>query len=133
MQRQSIKRQAILDCIKESKAHPTAEQIYNELKPAFPDLSLATVYRNINQLEESGLVRHVGTVLGRERYDADVSVHSHAVCVKCGRMIDVRDIELPIDLIERAQKDTGFSILCSDLQFSGICNDCMKEGCDDGK
>ena len=127
MQRQSAKRQAILDCLKNQTAHPTAEQIYAQLKPSFPDLSLATVYRNLKQLEESGAVRSVGAVDGKERYDANMTVHSHAVCIKCGKILDLHDILIPQEIIDAAQNATGFSILCSDFRFTGICEDCRKE------
>ena len=70
MRRHSRKRDAILQCIKESREHPSAEWIYTQLKPEHPDLSLGTVYRNLALFRESGEVVSVATVNGVERLDA---------------------------------------------------------------
>jgi len=122
MQRQSKKRQAILDCLKASHEHPTAEWIYESLKPDFPDLSLATVYRNLGQLEEHGFIRTVCTVMGKERFDGDIHDHTHAVCIKCGSVTDVADISLPVE----ENTADGFQVLYRNLQLSGICKACRE-------
>ena len=126
MQRYSRKRQAILDCLRGTKSHPTAEWIYTQLKPSFPDLSLATVYRNLSRFKDAGLVRSMGTVNGQERFDADTRPHTHAVCLRCGKVLDVCEVEIPGELIDRVQSATGFSLSYSNLMLEGICKDCQK-------
>lgn len=124
MQRYSRKRQSILDCLLSTKEHPTAEWIYSQIKPQYPSLSLATVYRNLNMLRDEGLIQSVGTVMGQERFDADVSPHTHIVCIKCGRVADAFDVVLPKDVCSDAEKASGFRILRAELRLSGICSRC---------
>lgn len=126
MQRYSKKRQAILDCLKSTTEHPSAEWVYERLKTAYPNLSLATVYRNLAQLKEAGLIRSMGTVLGEERFDARIAPHSHAVCTVCGKIVDVEDVSLPAQTVEAVQTATGFSVETSDLQFTGVCRECRE-------
>ena len=74
--KKSKKRQAILESLRSVTDHPTAEMIYNRLKPEYPDLSLGTVYRNLAMFLEEGQVISVGTVDGQERYDARTDFHA---------------------------------------------------------
>ena len=124
MERYSKKREAILSYLRGTKSHPTAECIYVQLKKEFPNLSLATVYRNLSQLKESGLIRSVGVILGEEHFDATCVSHTHLICEKCGCVIDVEEIQVPDILSEKAASATGFEILNSDLKFYGICSKC---------
>ena len=80
IQRFSKKRQAIYDCLRSTTSHPTADWIYHQLHPDFPDLSLGTVYRNLSQLKNAGLIQSVGVVAGQERFDANISPHTHLIC-----------------------------------------------------
>ncbi|MCQ2387145.1 MAG: transcriptional repressor [Clostridia bacterium] len=124
MERFSKKRQAIIDCLKNTKTHPTAEWIYNELKPKFKDLSLATVYRNLKELKQSGDILSVGTILNKERFDGTVLPHSHAICSKCGKVFDVENIELDSETKKRIQKKYKFKIDYSNIHYVGICKEC---------
>lgn len=127
MKRYSKKRQAIIDCLASTDEHPSAEWVYNKLKPQFPDLSLATVYRNINELKNEGRISSVGIVFDKERFDANTKPHTHAVCVRCGKIIDVGEVKLPPEVIDSAQKLTEFSISYADLRLVGICEECRKK------
>ena len=80
MRRHSRKRDAILNCIRQSRVHPSAEWIYAQLKPEHPDLSLGTVYRNLALFRESGEVVCVATVRGADRLDACTEPHAHFIC-----------------------------------------------------
>lgn len=128
MERFSQKRQSIMECLSSTTEHPSAEWIYSKLKSIYPRLSLATVYRNLKQLEKEGLIRSVGIVDGQERYDANTSPHTHMICVRCGRVSDAFDIELPETIgaqLETAH--TGFTVLHTQLNVSGICERCRKK------
>lgn len=127
MQRYSKKRQAVLDCLRGTTEHPTAEWIYARLKPVYPDLSLATVYRNLNQLEEAGLIRSMGSVNGQERYDANVRPHPHVVCTRCGRMVDVEELPFSEETVHWVEETTGFRIESTSLRFSGLCGECREK------
>lgn len=126
MQRYSKKRQSILDCLRATKSHPGAEWIYSEMKKIYPDISLATVYRNLIILKDAGEIRSVGKVHGQERFDGNAMPHTHAVCQICGKIMDIPDFELPDYLMDEASAKCGFMMLSSDIHFSGICENCRK-------
>ena len=127
MKRYSKKREAILDCLKSTTSHPTAEWIYERLKPEYPHLSLATVYRNLAEMKKEGLIRSVGIVDGQERFDGTTAQHTHAVCSVCGKVIDVNGIDVPDELKLKIAEMTGYSVERADLRFLGICGECMKK------
>lgn len=127
MQRYSKKRQAIIECLQNTNIHPTVEWIYENLQPVYPDLSLATVYRNIGQLKKAGMVRSVGVVNGYEHFDANMQPHSHAVCSHCGSIVDIEDMHVSRQLIDIVENTTGYHISEAALQFTGICENCLHE------
>ena len=90
--RYSKKREAILAALRGTRTHPTAEWIYQTLKPEHQDLSLGTVYRNLALFQRQGLVRSVGVVDGHERFDAFTAPHSHFVCSCCRSVIDLPEL-----------------------------------------
>ncbi len=121
----SRKRQAILDTIRRSHCHPTADQVYQQLKPSFPDLSLATVYRNIALFKELGEIQSIGVVNGLEHFDGVTAPHTHFVCSRCGQVRDL-DFALPDALLRQAQACSGGTVTSFQLQFYGLCPDCKK-------
>ena len=126
VRRTSKKRQAIYDALCATTAHPSAEQLYTELKPRVPDLSLGTVYRNLGVLMSEGLVISVGNVDGEERYDARTESHIHFVCEKCNAVLDVwPKNSVPLDYAE-IEACTGGKVRAHSLSFTGICEKCSK-------
>ena len=85
IRKNSKKRQVILEALAATTAHPTAQELYQQLKPDYPDLSLGTVYRNLSLFSEQGDVMSVGVFRGQERFDARTEPHAHLHCVQCGR------------------------------------------------
>lgn len=121
----SEKREAIFRTVCNTKCHPSAEWVYNRLRDEYPKLSLGTVYRNLSLFKESGLIRSVGTVQGEERFDADVSVHPHFICSKCGKVIDLDCIPANNNEIFRLIENyTGNKAEYQMQIFYGICYDC---------
>ena len=98
MQRYSKQRAAIYACLCGTDVHPSADWIYRRLLPEFPDLSLATVYRNLKALKDAGKIASVGVVNGQERFDAELRPHSHYVCQQCGAVQDLSEAPLPEEL-----------------------------------
>ena len=94
--RHSPKREAILQCLRSTTCHPSAEWVYSQLKSRIPDLSLATVYRNLARFRAEGAVQVIGCVDGEDRYDGDTAPHGHFVCRTCGAVIDLPPI--PVEL-----------------------------------
>ena len=78
--RYSPKREAILKCLRSTTCHPSAEWVYTQLKPQIPDLSLATVYRNLARFRSESTVQVIGCVDGEDRYDGNVAPHGHFIC-----------------------------------------------------
>jgi Fur family peroxide stress response transcriptional regulator len=119
----SRKRDAILRVIQSTTSHPGAQWVYDQLKPAIPDLSLGTVYRNINLFLQEGSVISVGVVDGEERFDGFTAPHPHFVCGHCGRVIDIPCPE-PETLKLLAGGKGDFSIDYRKTTFYGVCGEC---------
>lgn len=125
VRKRSRKRDAILECICSTKTHPSAEWVYMQLKPSIPDLSLGTVYRNINMFREEGTIVSVGVVAGLERFDGNTAPHVHFVCSQCGAVLDVGSIEVPVELTALAEEATGGTVTGCSLSFAGLCPACQ--------
>jgi Fur family peroxide stress response transcriptional regulator len=122
----SRKRVAILEALKSTKVHPTAEWVYEKLKPEYSDLSLGTVYRNIKKFCAEDKVRSVGVINGQEHFDADMSPHSHFVCEKCNSVSDIYEVFLQSVDIDALDKKYGVRIENEEVIFNGICQNCLK-------
>lgn len=125
-QRFSKKRQAIYDCLQSTRSHPSADWIYHQLRPQFPDLSLATVYRNLTQLKAAGLIQSLGVVSGQERFDAIVEPHTHFICTHCSAVQDLPQVTLSPELIAQAEAEAGCRINRISLRLTGLCARCRK-------
>jgi Fur family peroxide stress response transcriptional regulator len=124
--RHSKKRDAMLNLMRGTKCHPTADWIYQGMKEIYPDISLATVYRNLNQLCEERLVMRVGVVDGHERFDADVSPHAHFFCECCGTVLDLPDNAPTHKYLESLSEQYGFVAKSHEFKLHGRCNDCVE-------
>ena len=120
------KREAILNCLRSTTSHPSAEWVHAQLKAEYPDISLGTVYRNLALFKEQGLVISVGTVNGVERFDADTEPHVHFFCNECGAVLDLVGLSVPEELNLAAAAETGGQVGTCQLTFSGVCMDCLK-------
>lgn len=116
-QREAIKRQ-----LSDRGDHPTAETLYTELKQEMPNLSMATVYRNLRQLESWGEIASISTD-GAARFDYDVRPHSHFFCTECGAVMDLDDDNEKVVAIGQA----GFAgrIEGCASHYYGVCPTCM--------
>jgi Fur family peroxide stress response transcriptional regulator len=114
-------RLAIFRALLESHAHPDAEALHSALRPAYPTLSLATVYKTLEMLQTLGLARAVSSPGPTRRFDGNQHPHHHLWCTRCHRLMDVEleslaDIALPSRL--------GFQVEDVRIQFNGVCADC---------
>ncbi|NCU25286.1 transcriptional repressor [Candidatus Nomurabacteria bacterium] len=124
--RNTIQKQLVLDAVSKFMGHPSAEEVYNSIVESYPDISKATVYRNLNHLVDSGQLLRLTVPGSADKYDATVSNHCHALCKYCDKFIDL-ELENPvvIDFNDKALKENmvdDFVIL-----FTGICPDCMEQ------
>ena len=85
----SKQREGILRTLRYELNHPTAEELYTHLKEREPSLSLATVYRNLNQLSKIGKVMRIEVPNGSDRFDSIADGHYHLICEKCGKAVDI--------------------------------------------
>ena len=122
--KQFRKRNAILECLRSTDQHPSAETVHEMLKAEHPDISLATVYRNLALFKKQGLIQSIGTVNGIERFDANTDPHVHFVCTGCDAVLDFPQVEVPGSLGTEAEKQTGCHIDGCQLTFTGLCQNC---------
>ena len=125
--KQFRKRNAILAYLRQTKDHPSAEMVFNHLKPEYPDLSLGTVYRNLSMFKSKGEIMSVGTVNGVERFDGNTTPHVHFVCTGCDAIADLPQIAVPEALNQQVTQETGGMIDTCQLTFVGICQTCKEK------
>ena len=123
MAKQFKKRNAILQCLRSTDAHPSAEMVHQMLRESYPDISLATVYRNLNLCKQQGLISSVCSVHGTERFDAETTPHVHFVCDCCDRVLDLEQITIP-EALPHQVDDTGCRVSGCSLTFTGLCREC---------
>ena len=126
-QKQFKKRNAILSYLQATKDHPSAEMVYMGVKKDCPDISLATVYRNLTLFRNQGLIQSVGTVKGNERFDGNTDPHVHFICTECGSVLDLPEVEAPAQLCQAVESGTGGKVNMYNLSFAGTCKNCIKK------
>ena len=124
--KQFRKRNAILTCLQSTDVHPSAEKLHEMLQPEHPDISLATVYRNLALFKQQGIIQSLGTVGGIERFDGNVVPHVHFICTGCHDVIDLPQIAVPEQLRSTVEAATGGIVSECQLSFSGTCESCRK-------
>lgn len=107
-----------------SLEHPSAENIYNQIKHYYPNVSLTTVYRTLETFEKQGIISVVNSVYNAARYDANLTRHNHRICVNCRKLEDVYDESLNSMKIKSTK---GFKVLRYSVLIDGICEDCRAE------
>ena len=122
--RNTRQRGVILDILQESCSHPTAETVYREARRVLPNISLGTVYRNLNFLRDQGAVREIrSSEGGSSRFEGAHTPHAHFHCVHCNALLD---IPLPATLGNlRFEEEKGISaVSLIDLHVIGSCSGC---------
>ncbi len=121
MTRHTLQKKVILDVVRESSDHPSAETIYERAKKILPCLSLGTVYRNLGQMAQDGTIASLSA--DETRFDKTVKMHGHFVCKNCGKVVDIMEGSDEIaDYLNKA----GFSLDSSSIVFKGLCPECNK-------
>jgi Fur family peroxide stress response transcriptional regulator len=116
-------REAVLQVVRESTAHPTASEVYEAARAVLPSISYATVYNSLNFLKNAGLIAEISFASGANRYDAITGRHDHALCTNCGKLVDL-DLELADELMTLAARRSGFEPQSIQLTLKGLCEVC---------
>lgn len=124
----SRQRESIKHYLSTTTEHPTADMVYMHVKKDFPNISLGTVYRNLNLLTDLGEAKKISTPDGGDRFDGRIEPHNHFLCTKCGRLLDL-DIDMKKfeEATRRAAENFDGTIKSSTTLFYGECSDCIKK------
>src|SRR5215216_6827485 len=120
-------REAVLRVIRGNENHLTAGEIFEAARRELPSISFATVYNSLKYLKEAGLVREIHFGKGSSRYDSETARHDHAVCSRCGKLVDFDLAETP-QLIRAAARRSRFKPESIHLTLVGLCPDCQGAG-----
>lgn len=122
--RNTIQRALVLEAVQSLCDHPTSADVYEVVREKHPNISRATVYRNLGVLANRGEVLRVEVPNGADRYDFRNRPHYHAKCRVCG---GVFDIEMPHldDLVAQVEDAHGFAIEGHEIIFDGVCATCQ--------
>ena len=122
--RMTHQREIILDEMKKCKTHPTADELYERIKKKLPRISLATVYRNLEIMSESGLINKLEISGRQKRFDWELQQHDHIYCVQCHR-VDNIDLSEKKNIPLPEQENHGYIVSGSRVEFYGICPKCQ--------
>ena len=121
--RNTKQKELILNIVNNSYSHPTAEDVYKECRKFIPNISLGTVYRNLNQLVDSNKIKRLKASDNKDHFD-HIDLHNHFFCTQCGIIIDIPSRDIPAEKLLSDCK-----VLDCYINYSGICKECLnKEG-----
>lgn len=116
-------RRVILDILRSTDTHPTADWIYSKARKHIKNLSLGTVYRNLGVLSKEGLIKKLDFGLGQARYDGVTDNHIHIICNNCGQISEL--MEAPrFSNLDEIEAKSGFTITDAILEVHGYCPKC---------
>ncbi len=119
----SRQREIILHTVVHNPIHPTADTVYSMVRVQEPNISLGTVYRNLNLLSEQGLLRKINVPNASDCFDGRLDEHHHILCEKCGQLFDIELGDLSM-IDEQIKKDSDFTITGYQVLLTGICPGC---------
>lgn len=123
--RMTKQKRVILDVLRSTHTHPSADWIYEQARKIVPDISLGTVYRNLNSLRDNGEILELNYGSTYSRYDGIADNHYHFYCEKCNKLVDVT-IPVYEGLDKMVQDTTGCQVSYHRMEFYGLCNECKK-------
>ena len=118
-------REVVLQVIRDSDAHLTANEVFGSAKSLLPSISFATVYNSLRYLKEAGHIAEIQFGNGASRFDRITSRHDHAICTRCGKLVDI-EMDHPKELVQRAAKMSRFKPESLEFTLRGLCPECSK-------
>lgn len=122
--RMTRQKKVIYGILFSTDTHPTAEWIYQEAKKQLPDISLGTVYRNLQILRDDGRILELNYGKGHSRFDGTPTPHYHFVCERCGRVLDFAPEAEQVS--DSVLEGAPGQVLAHRLECYGICKDCLR-------
>lgn len=119
--RNTKQKEVILNVVKSSYIHPTAEEVYSEINKSYPSISKSTVYRNLQEMTEDGLILKIVDEEGINRFDGKECRHYHFVCSNCKKLVD---LDLPYDEDINKKIEKNYKVSCHNIVFHGLCSHC---------
>ena len=120
-------RLAMLRILSKSTGHPSAEQIYEQIKADYPTTSRATIYKTLSLLKNMGEVFELTFASEGSRYDGNKPYpHPHVICTKCNQILDP-ELEAVAGIAQEIARQTGYRITHQQVNFFGLCPRCQKE------
>ena len=116
-------REVVLQVIREADEHLTANEVFARAKAILPSISFATVYNSVRYLKEAGYIAEIQFGNGASRFDRMTSRHDHAICTKCGKLVDI-EMDVPDEIVKRAAKYSKFKPESLEFTLRGLCPDC---------
>lgn len=116
-------REVVLQVIREAETHLTANEVFDNAKRLLPTISFATVYNSLRFLKEAGHIAEIQFGNGASRFDRKLSRHDHAICNKCGKLVDI-ELDFPVDLVQSAAQFSNFRPESLEFTLRGICPEC---------
>ena len=123
--RRTKQRQLVLEAVQSSDDHPTAGQIYQRVRRRYPGIAYATIYNTLRWLSERGEIRTFAFGDQAARYDRNRTRHDHAICTRCGVLLDV-EVRLPRKILNDVGRRTGLRVAAHHVQFFGLCAACSR-------
>jgi len=120
---QTRQRARILEWLRSTESHPTAAQTHEALVRELPNLSLGTVYRNLEVLVSEGQIDEVASAGGGVRYDGNPKPHHHFICEACGAIDDLH-LQAPPELARKLRRARGRTAHRIRIDFYGLCEAC---------
>ena len=124
--RRTRQRQLVLEAVRKSDDHPTAAQVYKRVRRRYPKIAYATIYNALRWWVAQGELREFTFGGDAARYDRNQERHDHAICTRCGKLIDA-EVKLPQKLLDEVQRQTGLRVTTHHVQFLGLCSSCAKK------
>ncbi|MEO7672802.1 MAG: transcriptional repressor [Pyrinomonadaceae bacterium] len=118
-------REVVLQVISNAPEHLTANEVFVNAKELLPSISFATVYNSLRYLKEAGHIAEIRFGNGASRFDRMTHRHDHAICTRCGKLVDI-EMEHPRDLVNRAAAYSNFKPESLEFTLRGLCPECVK-------
>ena len=123
--RNSHQRKVILEELRKVKSHPSAGLLFEIVRKKIPNISLGTVYRNLEFLSKKGIIQKLGVAGKETRFDGDTEKHYHISCTICGRIDDINELRYENKSIKKENMINGFQVSGYQINYFGICPDCQ--------